>query len=96
MIDKSELLIAALDRYETQYNPNRSGEHSISCPNKDAHPDRNPSCSLNIAKGLLFCQGCGLSGDAYSVMMVIEGITFAQAVERIGAPYAQKESDWLL
>ncbi len=96
MADKSELLMSVLDRYEVRYNPNRSGEQSISCPNKDVHPDRNPSCSLNITKGVLFCQGCGLSGDAYNVMMEIEDINFKQATEQLGRPYVLIESDFLL
>ena len=94
--DKSDLMLSVLDRYDTRYNPNRNGEQSISCPNKNVHDDRNPSCSLNIGKGVLFCQGCGLAGDAYSVMMAIEGINFNQATEQLGKPLVATESDWLL
>ena len=96
MADKSELLMSVLDRYEVRYNANKSGEQSISCPNKDVHADRRPSCSLNITKGVLYCQGCGLSGDAYSVMMEIEGIEFRQATEQLGRPVVLVESDFLL
>jgi len=96
MVDKSEILMKVLDQYQVRYNPNKSGEQSISCPNKNVHPDRHPSCSLNLTKGVLYCQGCGLSGDAYSIMMTIQDITFKQATEAIGKPYVSIESDFLL
>ncbi len=95
MIDKSEMLINILERYDVHYNPARSGEQSVSCPNKEAHSDRNPSCSVNLGKGVLFCQGCGLSGDAYSVVMSIEGVPFTAAIEQLGKPYVISESDFL-
>jgi len=98
MSDKTETLITVLDRYQTRYNPNRNGEQSISCPNTEAHThgDRNPSCSLNLGKGVLYCQGCGLSGDAYSIIMQIEHIEFLEATEQIGKPRVEIESDWLI
>jgi len=96
--DKTEQLMTTLDRYETRYNPNRSNEQSISCPNTEAHThgDRNPSCSLNLGKGVLFCQGCGLSGDAYNIVMQIEHLDFKQAMKSLGKPYVITESDFLL
>jgi hypothetical protein len=96
-IDKSELMIQTLDRYEIRYNPGRNAEQSIHCPNQDGHArgDKRPSCSLNLGKGVLFCQGCGLSGDAYSVIMQIEGIDFKQVTEQLGKPMVIIESDFL-
>jgi len=88
--------MTVLDRYNTRYNPNRNGEQSISCPNKTAHPDRNPSCSLNLGKGVLYCQGCGLAGDAYNVLMSIENVAFGDATEQLGKPYVTVESDFLI
>jgi len=96
MADKTEMLMQTLDRYQVRYNAGRSGEQSISCPNKDVHQDRNPSCSLNLTRGVLYCQACGLSGDAYSVLMSIEGITFSQATTQLGKPLQATESDWLI
>ena len=83
MIDKSEMLINVLERYDVRYNPNRSCEQSVSCPNKDAHDDRNPSCSVNIGKGLLFCPGCGLSGDSYTMVMVCDVVPVLNSIEQL-------------
>ena len=98
MSDKTQLLGTVLDRYEINYNPNRNAEQMIHCPNQNGHArgDRRPSCSLNLGKAVLFCQGCGLSGDAYSVVMQIEGIDFKEVTEQLGKPLVIEESNWLI
>jgi len=98
MTDKTALLESVLDRYDVKFNGSRNGEQPIRCPNQDGHShgDRRPSCSLNLGKGVLYCQGCGLSGDAYSVVMQIENIPFVQVTEQLGKPLVEIESDWLL
>ena len=98
MSDKTELIMQTLDRYEIKYNPNRNSEQMIHCPNQDGHAngDRRPSCSLNLGKAVLFCQGCGLSGDAYNIAMQLEGIEFKQVTEQLGKPLVITESDWLI
>ena len=96
--DKTELLMSVLDRYEIRYNPNRNSEQSIHCPNQAGHArgDKRPSCSLNLGKAVLFCQGCGLCGDAYSVVMQIEGTTFLQVTEQLGKPRVIEESNFII
>lgn len=97
-VDKTELMMGTLDRYDIRYNPNRNAEQSIHCPNLNGHArgDKRPSCSLNLGKAVLFCQGCGLSGDAYSIVMQIEGIDFKEVTEQLGKPLVITESDFLI
>lgn len=37
------------------------GEYLILCP---WHGERNPSCSVNVVKGLFICHACGVTGNA--------------------------------
>ena len=97
MTDKPGLMEQTLDRYNIRYNPTRSGWQSIHCPNQAGHAqgDRNPSCRLNMTHGLAKCNACELNGDAYNVIMLIEGIDFREAKARIGGVYVEAESDYL-
>ena len=96
-MDKSGLMEETLDRYNTRYNPTRNGWQSIHCPNQAGHAqgDKNPSCRLNLTLGLARCMGCDLNGDAYNIIMLIEGIDFLTAKQRAGTVYAAIESDYL-
>lgn len=97
-MDKTELLEKTLDRYSVRYNPARSGEQSVSCPNTQMHSnnDKHPSARINLTKGLFYCMGCGLKGDGYSIIMGIENLDFAAAREALGTVFVETESDWLL
>ncbi|MDA2926324.1 AAA family ATPase [Acidobacteria bacterium AH-259-G07] len=53
-----------------KFAPNQSGsERKAQCPRHEqhAHGDRNPSCSVNIDKGLLKCFTCALEGNVYQI-----------------------------
>jgi 5S rRNA maturation endonuclease (ribonuclease M5) len=74
--DKPDI-IAVLDSYGVQHGDVRR-EMNMLCP---FHDDRNPSFSVNPEKGLWLCRsGCG-SGDAYSFVMLKEGMDFKAAKE---------------
>lgn len=45
------------------------------------HDDDNPSLSVDRAKGLYNCFGCGESGDAFTLVEKMKGYTFREAVE---------------
>ncbi len=61
--------------------PGRRGERSgklwWSCP---FHEDQNPSFCVTPGKPWWKCYGCGESGDAASLVMRLEGLTFPEAV----------------
>ena len=98
MVDKSELVQDTLDKAGIRYNPTRNGWQPIQCPNEAGHAngDRNPSCRLNLQLGLVKCHGCDLVGDAYNIVMKIEGIDFVTAKGRIGGVVEAVESDWII
>ncbi len=47
------------------------------------HQERTPSFTLDPAKGVYHCFGCGEGGDVYSFLQRIEGLTFIEAVEQL-------------
>ncbi|MEX1288607.1 MAG: DNA primase, partial [Acidimicrobiia bacterium] len=47
------------------------------------HQERSPSMSLDPARGLFHCFGCGKGGDVYAFVMESQGMDFAEAVEEL-------------
>lgn len=94
---KADLMEKVLDHYDVRYNPTRNGWQSIHCPNQYGHKqgDKNPSARVNMVEGAFACMGCMLKGDAYSLVMGIEGLTFPQAKEQLGSEIEAIESDYL-
>lgn len=86
-----------LDSYDVRFSQHKSGWQSIRCPNTYAHNrgDENASARVNLTVGMIACMACELSGDAYTLLQVVEGIDFKEAVERIGSPGKEEES-WLI
>ncbi len=43
----------------------RGAERTAQCPRASAHAhgDRNPSCSVNVERGVLYCHVCALKGN---------------------------------
>lgn len=64
----------------------RSGGTSFSglCP---FHEDRTPSFSVDAAKKLFHCFGCGEGGDAFSFVMKLDGLDFTGALELLADRY---------
>ena len=61
-----------------------------------SHPRRRESSArVNLTIGMIACMACDLSGDAYTLLMVVEGIDFKEAADRIGSP-SKTEEDWLI
>ncbi|WP_165491770.1 DNA primase [Egibacter rhizosphaerae] len=50
------------------------------CP---LHEERTPSFTVDPARGLWHCFGCGEGGDAYKFLEKVEALTFPEAVERL-------------
>jgi DNA primase len=47
------------------------------------HTEKTPSFMLDPAKGFYFCHGCGEGGDAIKLVMKLEALSFAEAIERL-------------
>jgi DNA primase len=60
----------------------RSGAHLVGrCP---FHEERTPSFTINPARQRYCCYGCGRSGDVIAFVQQIEGLSFRDAVRRLG------------
>ena len=57
-------------------------EKAIPCFNP-SHVDRTPSMSVNVAKGVYNCHGCGASGNAYDYLTQIRGLAPADAMRAL-------------
>lgn len=49
------------------------------------HQEKTPSLSVNDAKGVYLCRGCGATGDLLAAVMEIEGLNFNEALRWLGA-----------
>ncbi|HTW66217.1 MAG TPA: DnaB-like helicase C-terminal domain-containing protein [Bryobacteraceae bacterium] len=56
-------------------------EYEGLCP---FHQEKTPSFKVNPAGQFYKCFGCGKGGDVFQFVKDIEGVTFPQAVERVG------------
>ncbi|MHB1988710.1 MAG: DNA primase [Acidimicrobiales bacterium] len=67
-----------------EYTPlKRVGRRFVGlCP---FHAEKSASFSVNAEEGLYYCFGCQASGDPITFLRAIEGCTFVEAVERLGA-----------
>ncbi|MBV9496113.1 MAG: DNA primase [Acidobacteria bacterium] len=49
------------------------------------HREKSPSFSVDRAKGLFYCFGCGTGGDVFKFLALTERFTFPEAVEHVAA-----------
>jgi DNA primase len=47
------------------------------------HQEKTPSFTVDPAKGLFHCFGCGQGGDVYAFVRAVEALSFPEAVERV-------------
>jgi len=47
------------------------------------HNEKTPSFSVNRAKGFFYCFGCGASGDIFTFLQKIEGLSFPEALTKL-------------
>ena len=60
----------------------RSGaNHQGLCP---FHGEKTPSFNVNAPRQIFHCFGCGVGGNVFSFLMRMEGLSFPEAVRRIG------------
>jgi DNA primase len=73
--DKTDLVELASEITKVR----RSGRSTMAvCP---FHSEKTPSLSIDGARGLYHCFGCGKSGDVYRWVQETQGLDFADAVE---------------
>jgi len=72
----SEQIIAAREFPIGEIIKSKNG--MTTCP---FHPDSTPS--MDTRKNFYYCHGCGAKGDVIDLTMKIEGLTFAQAIDRL-------------
>ena len=65
-------------------------EKSIKCFSPH-HEDSSPSMSVNVAKGLYRCHGCGIKGNAYQYLTDIRGWEPQRAMQRLEESGATRE-----
>ncbi len=51
------------------------------------HDEKSPSFHVTPARGFFHCFGCSEGGDVITFLMKIDGLTFSEAVERLGDKY---------
>jgi|GEM_PF-5570181 len=49
------------------------------------HDDRRPSLSVNEEKGVFLCRACGATGDIFDFVMRLDGVSFSDAKQQLGA-----------
>ena len=60
----------------------RSGaNHQGLCP---FHSEKTPSFNVNSPRQIFHCFGCGVGGNVFSFLMQLEGLSFPEAVRRLG------------
>jgi DNA primase len=47
------------------------------------HHEKTPSFSVHPVRQIFHCFGCGVGGDVFKFIMLIESVTFPEAVERV-------------
>lgn len=60
----------------------RSGANYLgNCP---FHQEKTPSFNVNAPRQIFHCFGCGVGGNVFTFLMRMEGLTFPEAVKRLG------------
>ncbi|PKH42847.1 DNA primase [Nocardioides alpinus] len=78
---------ARIDDVVSQYvTLKRAGGGSLKglCP---FHDEKTPSFNVNPARQFFHCFGCQEGGDVIAFIMKVDGLTFTEAVERLGEKY---------
>jgi DNA primase len=72
-----------IGQYVTLRNAGGGSQKGL-CP---FHDEKTPSFNVNPARGTMHCFGCGEGGDVFTFLQKIDGLTFAESVERLAEKY---------
>ncbi len=72
-----------VEQYVTLRNAGGGAQKGL-CP---FHDEKTPSFNVRPAQGFYHCFGCNAGGDSIKFLMEIEGLSFAEAVERLADKY---------
>jgi hypothetical protein len=78
---------AVLDYYGIDYDPDNEDWQSIHCP---VHDDRKKSASVKISRGRtpwVRCHACDFRGSLTTVVMMVEGMDYREAIEWISTNF---------
>lgn len=65
----------------------RGTEWKCQCPQAHMHEggvDKNPSCTVNVSKGVFYCNVCGFKGNVHTLYRTIYNLTSEQAWFELG------------
>ena len=83
---RDRLRISEVVGQRVQFDKKKSnpakGDHWACCP---FHGEKTPSFHCEDRKGRYYCFGCGASGDHFRFLTELDGLNFAEAVERLAA-----------
>ena len=86
--DKVEQIRGRADIVEvisSYVNLKRSGRNHVGlCP---FHAEKTPSFNVNADRQIYHCFGCEVGGDVFAFLMNMEGLSFPEAVRRLGERY---------
>ncbi len=51
------------------------------------HSEKTPSFTVNEEKGIFYCFGCQAGGDIFKFLMLYDGLTFPESIERLAERY---------
>ena len=51
------------------------------------HKEKTPSFNVNADEGYYYCFGCGVSGNAITFLMNVEGMNFVEALEKLAEDF---------
>lgn len=60
----------------------RSGANYLGCC--PFHQEKTPSFNVNAPRQIFHCFGCGVGGNVFTFLMRMEGLSFPEAVKRLG------------
>lgn len=76
-----------LEVVERYVSLRKAGKEFIGlCP---FHSEKTPSFYINEEKGVFLCRGCQTSGDVFTFIMKVEGLSFPEACVRLGVKSTQ-------
>ncbi len=71
-------IVELVSRYTALKRTGRN--HQGLCP---FHSEKTPSFSVSEERGVFYCFGCRASGDVFKFVMLKDGLTFPEALERL-------------